>query len=208
MASDQAGPRKDVDDRSDTMPRTADLLFTRAAQLSPCGLYRWTLTRVWDSALPRVCFIGHNPSTADHLIDDPTVRRWTHFTRAWGYGGFIAVNLYPFRAADPDACRRWADWEKNGPDWYARDAIQQNFDVVAMEAKAAGLVVACWGNLASDEMLVEHVIEHIMDGEEPWPSVHVFGLTKSGAPIHPMARGKMRDPDDRSPVVWRGASGA
>jgi hypothetical protein len=162
--------------RTNLSQTTVDLLFTRAAQLSPCGLYRWNLTRVWDATLSRVCFIGHNPSTADHLIDDPTVRRWTHFTRAWG---------------------------KNGPDWHARDIIQQNFDVIAGEAKAAGLVVACWGNLASDEMLVEHVIEQIMDGEEPWPSIHVFGLTKGGSPIHPMARGKMRVRDDQSPVVWR-----
>lgn len=179
------------------------LEITRGATFARDGQNRLTLTRAWNDALPKVCFIGLNPSTADHLGDDPTVRRWIHFARAWGYGGFVAVNLYPFRSATPAECRKWADWESNGPDWYARDDILSNIDVIAREAKAADLVVACWGNNAWDDTLVEHVIESVMDGEEPWPSLYWFGGTKSGAPIHPMARGKHRIPDHRLPLVWR-----
>lgn len=180
----------------------------REATFSRGDQNRLTLTRMWDGNLPSVCFIGLNPSTADDRVDDPTVRRWTHFAKAWGYGSFTAVNLYPFRSSSPAICRAWADWENNGPDWYARDDIVANIDTVATEAKRAGFVVACWGAGAWDDALVEMVLESIMSGDEPWPDVHCFGLTQIGAPIHPMARGKHRIPDSATPVVWRRASAA
>jgi hypothetical protein len=120
-----------------------DLLVTRGATFSRDGANRLILTRRWADG-PQVCFIGLNPSTADHLVDDPTVRRWMHFGRAWGFGGIVAVNLYPFRSSSPDECRRWADWECNGQDWYARDDIHHNCSVVAQTAKLAKLTVACW----------------------------------------------------------------
>ena len=177
----------------------------RGATFAGSDTLRLTLTREWDDR-PKVCFVGHNPSTADHLIDDPTVRRWMHFARAWGRGGFVAVNLYPIRTPYPDGARRWADYERDGPDWWVRDRLHDNVDIIAREAKACGLVVACWGAIAQDEIWIDHVLEHITTGEEPWPSVHVFGLTKAGAPIHPMARGKSRVPDDARPVLWKRGS--
>ena len=179
-----------------------DLLIDRQADISPCERLRWTLHRSWGTG-SRVCFIGHNPSTADHEVDDPTVKRWMHFARAWGHDGFVAVNLYPIRATDPSEARKWIDWESRGPDWWARDAIDHNLGLVAQEAKAAALVVACWGAIAADWNWAEHVIEHIVSEVAPWPGLHVFGLTKSGAPIHPMARGNHRVPDHAQPALWR-----
>lgn len=184
----------------------ADLLgfdMHRDATFSRGDQNRLTLTRRWDANLPVVCFIGLNPSTADHQTDDPTVRRWMHFAKAWGYGGFVAVNLFPFRSSSPAVCRQWADWVNNGPDWYARDDIVANIDVVAREAKAAALVVACWGAGAWDDGIIDMVVESVMSGEEPWPDMHCFGLTASGAPIHPMARGKHRIPDTAQPIIWQ-----
>lgn len=167
------------------------------------GKLRLTLVRAWDER-PKVCFVGHNPSTADHRLDDPTVRRWMQFARAWGYGGLVAVNLYPVRTPDPDEARRWADWESSGPDWYIRDALHDNLDsIVVPETKRAGLVVACWGAIASDQDWVEHVLEEIMTGTEPWPDIHAFGVTQGSHPIHPMARGRNRVPDHAVPIVWR-----
>jgi hypothetical protein len=181
-----------------------DLLVTRGATFSRDGANRLILTRRWADG-PQVCFIGLNPSTADHLVDDPTVRRWMHFGRAWGFGGIVAVNLYPFRSSSPDECRRWADWECNGQDWYARDDIHHNCSVVAQTAKLAKLTVACWGAAAWDLDWVEEIVEGIATGDEPWPDIHCFGETSSGTPIHPMARGRHRVPDNAQPVLWRAA---
>lgn len=185
-------------------PKVAPLQIRRNADLSECGSYRWTLSRVWRTG-PHVCFIGLNPSTADHLADDPTVQRWTHFARSWGFGGFVAVNLYPFRSPSPADCRRWADWENNGPDWHARDRLHQNVDVLAHEAKRAELVVACWGAGCWDRLWTEHAIEQIQTGEAPFPDLYCLGRTSAGAPIHPMARGRCRVANDAQPKLWRRA---
>lgn len=178
--------------------------IARSASLSHCGDYRFTLTRTWSSEGGHVCFIGLNPSTADHRQDDPTVRRWIHFARSWGYGGFTAVNLYPVRTSSPAECRAWAQYEDNGPEGHARDMTYvSNLPVLVREAKAAALVVACWGAGAWDPELVNHVLEAITTGEAPWPDVHCLGLTADGAPMHPMARGRSRIPDHARPVLWK-----
>ncbi|WP_407528371.1 DUF1643 domain-containing protein [Methylobacterium oryzisoli] len=174
----------------------------RSATLSRCGTYRYTLTRTWGEG-GHVCFIGLNPSTADHRVDDPTVRRWIHFARAWGYGGFTAVNLYPFRSSCSTDCRTWSRWQENGPDYCARDQLWANESHVVREAKAAALVVACWGAGTWDPEYVDHVCEQVQEGEAPWPDLMCFARSADGSPFHPMARGRHRVPDWVRPVVWR-----
>lgn len=176
----------------------------RAADVSSCGSYRWTLVRTWSGA-PHVCFVGLNPSTADARRDDPTVRRWISFARAWGFGGLTAVNLYPFRTSSPQECQRRSSWLENGPDWAARDALLYvNLPIVVREAKAAALTVACWGSGTWDREFVDHAVEEIQTGEEPWPEIFCFARSKNGSPIHPMARGRNRISDDAQPLLWKG----
>jgi hypothetical protein len=185
----------------------ADLLIQRHARISADGKLRHTLWRRWGPGR-HVCFIGHNPSTADTWIEDPTTRRWQHFARAWGFDAYVAVNLYPIRTADPREAARWADWERAGPDWGIRDDIDHNLRILVHEAKSAHLVVACWGAIAADEGWIDHVVEEITTGPAPWPSIHAFGFTNSGAPTHPMARGRNRVPDDARPILWKHGTGS
>lgn len=167
---------------------------------------RLTLERWWGDT-SRVCFIGLNPSSADAERDDPTVRRWIHFAARWGYGGFVAVNLFPFRTSSPAECKGYVEFEKHGPDWYARDAMHHNLSIVQAEAKKADLVVACWGVFRPwMEGWMDEVVESITTHEEPWPDIHCFGRTKGGDPIHPMARGRHRVPDDAVPMIWKEGS--
>lgn len=178
---------------------TPELVIHRRATFQCDRKLRITLERWWGDG-KRVCFIGLNPSTADHLTDDPTVRRWVHFAKAWGYDGFKAVNLYPFRSSSPAECKEWSDWESHGPDWYTRDDIVFNIHHVGEVANSCDLVVACWGAGWWDGMLVESVKEQI---SKP---LYCFGLTQKGDPIHPMARGKYRVKDDAQPVLWEEAA--
>jgi hypothetical protein len=182
-----------------------DLFMKRAASISACGSFRWTLTREWGEG-PKVCYIGHNPSIADASVDDPTVQAWIALAKANGYTGLVAVNLFPLRTPDVKECARWAAWDKNGPDWWARDRIHQNMGVVAREAKRAAIVVACWGALCTDDGHVEAVIEEIQAGEEPYPDLYCLGRTGAGYPKHPMARGKHRIPRDHRFELWRRAN--
>ena len=64
----------------------ADLLVRSDAVLSPCGRYRYRLTRSWDEDLDLLGFVMLNPSTADASVDDPTVRKCCHFARREGFG--------------------------------------------------------------------------------------------------------------------------
>ncbi len=66
------------------MPQIAQI--TGFAAFSPCGHYRWWLERQWAAERPRLIFIGLNPSRADGIRDDATLRRLLGFARGWGYG--------------------------------------------------------------------------------------------------------------------------
>ncbi len=182
----------------------SDLLVKSNATFSRDRTLRLTLTREWGPG-PLVCYIGHNPSAAAEDKEDPTSHLFRHFAQANGFGRYVTVNMYPRISADPKECRKWADWESNGPDWYARDDILNNVDVIAREAKAADRVVACWGNLMQDDMLIEHVIEAIQSGVEPYPDIYCLGTTNNGAPKHPLARGVHRLPRDQKYILWRAA---
>lgn len=69
------------------------------AELSPCGTYRYTLTRQFRPNAPApMVFVMLNPSTADASQDDPTIRRCLGFADREGYGAILVVNLYALRA--------------------------------------------------------------------------------------------------------------
>lgn len=76
------------------------------AVISPCGQYRYHLTR---GDAPRLLFVMLNPSTADAQTDDPTIRRCLGFARRLGYGGIEVANLYALRATKPAALRTHPD---------------------------------------------------------------------------------------------------
>jgi uncharacterized protein DUF1643 len=76
------------------------------------GAYRYSLTRVWDEALPTITFVLLNPSTADDQQLDPTLRRCVSFAKREGYGGMITLNLYAFRATDPKVRPPRTRWDR------------------------------------------------------------------------------------------------
>ena len=74
----------------------------RWADLSECESYRYTLGRRWDDG-PLLGFVMLNPSTADALQDDPTIRRCVGFARREGLAGIEVVNLFAYRTPKPAA---------------------------------------------------------------------------------------------------------
>lgn len=137
------------------------------------------------------------------MTEDPTSRAFEHFARVNGFGSYVAVNLYPYRSSNPRECRRWADYEKNGPDWCARDALMDNQARIASACKNADRVVACWGAIAHDENWVEAVVDEIQQGVAPYPDIYCLGTTLNGSPIHPMARGRYRIARDQKFLMWK-----
>ena len=184
--------------------------WEKSAKLSDCGTYRYELRRWWGTGAP-VAWLMLNPSTADAKQDDPTLRRIIGFSYRWGYGGLIVVNLYPFRASKPADLWHWCKqlpWFGGRPFCpYARDAAHLNGDFVEAAARAAVLRMVAFGSevLNRDHGWVENTLESFgqpsdFGGDERF---HCLGKTKSGAPLHPMARGRNRVPDDAQPQLWR-----
>lgn len=86
--------------------------------------------------MPKAVFIGLNPSTADAFKDDPTVAKCQRYTRSWGdYGGIIMLNIFAFRATDPQIMKK------------APDPVGVDNDAwIKYTTMNAPLVIAKWGN--------------------------------------------------------------
>lgn len=119
------------------------------AVLSHCGRFRYWLERdigdplfVDNRANLTATFVMLNPSTADAIEDDPTIRRCRSFAREkLRATRLIVVNLYAFRATDPMALV--AAGYPVGPE-------NDHTIARALREATAGVVVA-WGKRAQPE---------------------------------------------------------
>jgi hypothetical protein len=112
-----------------------------------------------------------NPSTADDLADDPTIRRVVGFSRSWGFGLVSVVNLHSHRATDPAKLSTLADYTVD----------EANDAEILREATPSRVIVAAWGAHATRwPRRVEHVRRLLGD------EVYCLGLTKHGHPKHPL----------------------
>ena len=162
-------------DMDSTLPGTWGRT-AKAAVLSPCGRDRYRLSRIWGDG-PPVNFVMLNPSTADHEVDDPTIRRCVGFAKAWAYGGLVVTNLFPYRATSPKDLFKAID--RHGPDGTPcinREHIQ---DV----ARSAGLIVCAWGTHADPNIAA--VTCRLLRESNP-AGLHSLKLTKHGLPSHPL----------------------
>lgn len=125
---------------------------------------------------PRALVVGHNPSKADAIRDDQTIRILRNRLIPAGYSGFTIVNLVAAIATEPQTLLRMLDPE--GPE---NDRHIEN----AFAAKPVAMIVA-WGGIS--------VLGTDADLQREWflkkakrrgIAVLCFGKTKSGAPRHP-----------------------
>ncbi len=63
--------------------------------------FRYSLWRIWERTGDYLLFIGLNPSTANGMKDDPTIRRLINFAKSWGFGGLFCGNLFSLVSANP-----------------------------------------------------------------------------------------------------------
>lgn len=146
-----------------------------------------TDARKWPCGPPtRSGFVSwglNNPSTADGLLDDPTVRRCWAFTRAWGYGAMMFVNTNPFRATNPAMCQT--------PDSYV---MMMNDGWLRHAMEISAITVCGWGDKANPE-LAQHAFEvmHVLG------PLHALRITKAGNPQHPLYLASTC-----TPILWRG----
>lgn len=152
----------------------SDAEIMSTAAISDCGTYRYQLTRAWAPG-PCDVWIMLNPSTADAEIDDPTIRRCVGFSRGWGSGSLVVVNLFALRATDPEALVRHPD--PIGPE------NDRHIELAAAGAHHhGGRVIAAWGAHRMAEYRAWDV-HRVVRRQGP---LVALGVTKQGAPRHPL----------------------
>jgi hypothetical protein len=145
---------------------------TSTAAYSPCEGYRYSLTRVWDPAAPRLLIVMLNPSTADETRNDPTVARCEARARAMGQGAFRVVNLFAYRATDPRRLRGVADAVGPLNDQCLTDSVDW-----------ADAVLCAWGNHGALFQRAVTVSALLRAGGKP---MFHLGTTGAGHPRHPL----------------------
>jgi hypothetical protein len=184
--------------------------------------YRWVMYRAWGKG-PTIVWCLFNPSNADGKRDDPTTFRMIGFSYRWGFGSMVVVNVYPFIASKPadlHAWRRTFDhksyedlgmplWELNR-DRGSWAAFHENQRRISKWIDGDTTLVAAWGHgpISSDLDHFLHGVRFSYEDEEfghLWiePNWHCLGTNQDGSPIHPLARGLNRVPDDSTLKMWK-----
>jgi hypothetical protein len=147
-----------------------------SAILSPCGAYRYRLEREVQLDGKVFAFFGVNPSTADALQDDATVRKWRGFCKVNGGRRFIVGNVFAYRATDVKALA-------TVDDPFGDDIGDHTTAII----EDADVLVPCWGNVAKVPPKLQFAFDVLLDAlMSSGKPVRIFGLTKSGDPLHPL----------------------
>jgi hypothetical protein len=150
------------------------------AVLSADETNRFRLWRYWDYDKPPMLFVMLNPSTANALEDDATIRKCVGFAKRDDAGGIEVVNLFPFRSRDPKALKKVveSDEVKN----YNLEIIRSV--AISVEHKG-GRVVCAWGaDKAVDEQRAYEVIRTLQYKAEV--VCYALGFASGGQPRHPL----------------------
>jgi hypothetical protein len=138
----------------------------------PAREYRYLLTRIWDPAVAPLVFLMLNPSTADALEDDPTIRRCTSFAKREQAGGVVVVNLFGLRSTDPRALLHHPDPVGRHNDVFVRQAVSM-----------ASTVIAAWGAAGVTGNRGQEVTEALT---ARGVALRCLGRTSTGQPRHPL----------------------
>lgn len=161
-------------------------IASRGAELSPCGQYRYQLTRTLADGGGRgpCTFIMLNPSTADHTKDDPTIRRCLGYVSDWGYDQLRVVNLFAWRATWPRDLFAAIDPTGVRNDWWIERTVRDS-----------NMVVAAWGAHGTRRGRGSAIRAQLGHRR-----VHCLGLTADGQPRHPLYVARAHPPELLPPV--------
>ncbi len=137
----------------------------KAAFFSRDKKYRYLLKRIWNSSQSKLLFIMLNPSDADFIKDDPTIRRLISFSKKWGYGGFSVCNLYSYITSSPSVLYRSSNILGH-----------KNKSFVKKQIKNSDRIVYAWGNTETEPDWLKKLVK----------TSYCIGINKNGTPKHPL----------------------
>ncbi len=145
-----------------------------SAILSTCNTYRYRLDRNIQEYGKTIAFFGINPSTADALEDDATVRKWRGFTQQMNGKKFIVGNVFSFRSAYV------TDLKSTYP-LHGDEHFQHLYKII----DEADILIPCWGSRwklnKQLHIFIDQLLEILLASNKP---VMTLGLTKSKDPKH------------------------
>lgn len=147
----------------------------RETLFSPDRKHRYTLYRRLHSPgqtiMDRtVSFICLNPSTADEIEDDPTVRRAMGYAKSFGGSEFYMLNIFALRSTQPSFL--YVDPDPIG---------EENDEHIKFVCDHSHLIICGWGNHGSllgrgaDVTMMLHSME-----------LYCLGQNSDGSPKHPL----------------------
>jgi hypothetical protein len=144
----------------------------KSARISDDGLYRYSLERDWDESLPKVLWCCLNPSTADDSLDDPSVRKMIGFSKLFGYGGLVLVNLFAFRETNPAKL----------PHELVAIGMENDWCISGFAVQHP--VICAWGSHKIARRGRAWEVRHMLHDHQG--KIYCLGKTKDGSPKHPL----------------------
>lgn len=157
---------------------------------------RMVLERQLTSCESAAAWLMCNPSTADALVDDPTVQRVIRHTDRAGYSRSLVGNVWPIRTPYPRVL-----WERLRTH-YPAEWLFANLDALAMIGGQASVHVVAFG--AEPGRKYREAVELALDAFSCGGrhTLYCLGTTEDGMPLHPLARGHHFIPKDANLRRW------
>jgi hypothetical protein len=121
-----------------------------------------------------------NPSTADALVNDPTIERCQKRAEQLNFGALEVVNLFAWRSTDPSVLANLED--PIGP---------ENDDAIRDAARRAALLIVGWGKEGS---LLNRGPEVMQIIRETGTVPHALKLNTDKSPQHPLYISYLQQP--------------
>jgi hypothetical protein len=156
--------------------------MNKSAIISPCKFYLYRLERDREEFFGKrktAALFGVNPSTADALDDDHTIRKLYGFGNRIDVTRWIVGNKFAFRAKDVNALKT------------AQDPIGHDNDKhIEQIMRDADLHIVAWGPLAKlPKQLRGRWREVVAIAERVGCPLYCLGVTLDGQPRHPLMLG-------------------
>ena len=144
-----------------------------SARFSDDRVYRYRLGRRWGDNLAIVTWLMLNPSIADEVCLDPTIRRCVGFSESWGwkgkplFGGIEVVNLFGLVSTNPKKLL------------VHPDPVGPENDAAIMEAASVSKLIICaFGDLKREAMRQRavRICRELSRSHE----LHVLSVTQRG----------------------------
>lgn len=151
--------------------------------------YRYFAYRRWMNSEPMALWVLYNPWMGNAREDDRALERITQLSWRWGFGGVLAVSLYPVQLRSMPETMAWRDAARGTAKW---DHFERS---VALAGELADRYhcktrIAAWGRLDHDAR--EDLDEWLRRFESRAPNLCMGIIETTKDPFQPVARGSAK----------------